>query len=522
MAPLRQRWPRIFDLSALVMGSMAPDLDIIYRFTNTRHHIFDYSMWNILTMILPIAVCMTAFMKLVMIPVYVTGRMRLDKDAFSALLRKLPSILFTALVAIVIHLMLDNITHIDDIVIKARYHAENLGREPDDYHDFYYLMMYGPTMLISGVGLVMGFWHVWWYRNQLLAYTHFFRSTIRRWSLISLLTFVSFSLLKHITVGVEDQMRLDSYAISITCGLLSSFLLSPVIYFIRYELLGKWLGRFKDMSHTWYLTLMPLSGFYLIGVPNTDWLREFVLKGIFLLTMSAIILLVREIVGKPKFHHSLLDWLTIVLLSSAYVTAIKVSPTWWWVKVILTAQGLATFAYLIAAIIFQGRLIAEGLRIFTGGFMLFVLAYYISDKGLGPGIVVVVLIGLLFSFRNHLSETDKAIRPLSLILLTLMESLLLMVLLVSLKNPSGLLLLCGLMLIYLRKWGMDTGLWSKKFNIIYYWWLPMSGILFIFSRYSTSYGLLSLSAFFIFFPFVFSLIWDAYWKGNGDKHPTHA
>jgi hypothetical protein len=332
---------------------------------------------------------------------------------------------------------------------------------------------------------------------------------------------VSFSLLKHITVGVEDQMRLDSYAISITCGLMSAFLLSPVLYYLRFELLGKWIEKFKDITARWYLTLMPISGFYLIGIPNTDWLREFVLKGIYLLTMSAAILLVREIAGKPRFHHSLYKWLIIVVLSTAYVIAIKISPAFWWVKVILTIQGITTFAYLFSAIIFPDRFITRVLNVITGGFMLFVLAYYISDKGLGPGIVVVAFSGLLFSLRNYLTEAALTLRPMHLMLITFVESILLVALLISLKSPAGLLLLCGLMLIYLRRWGIKMPLWAQKFNIVYYWWLPVSGIFFMGIRYSISYGLLSLSAFFIFFPFVFSLIWDAYRKGNTANIPAH-
>jgi hypothetical protein len=517
LAPLKQRWPRIFDLSALVMGSFAPDVDIIYRFTNTRQHIFDYSFGNILTIILPIAISMTIFMKLVMIPVYTTGNTHFSRQAFSVLLKKMPSVVFSAFLAIVLHLVLDNITHIDDIIIKAKYHAENLGREPEDYHDFYYLMMYGPTLLVSGIGLLMGLWYAWWYRTHLLSRTSFIRSTIRKWSLIFLLILVSFSLLKHITVGVEDQMRLDSYAISITCGLLSAFLLSPVFYYLRYPLLGNWLKMLQGIPYTWYLTLMPLSGLYLIGIPDTEWLRVFILKGLFLLLMSAAILLVREIGGKPKFHHSLYNLLIIGLLSIGYVVAIKISPAWWWVKLILAMQGVVTFAYLFSSILFPGKLLTRMLRIISGGFMLFVLAYYISDKGAGPGIVVVALMGLLFSLRNYLSDEETAVQSIYLMLISLVESLLLMVLFVSLKNPAALFLLSGLMLIYLRRWGVDTGTWAQKFNIAYYWWLPISGIIFMGSRYSISYGLLSLSAFFIFFPFVFSLIWDAYRKDNTDS-----
>jgi hypothetical protein len=520
-APLKQRWPGIFDLSALMMGSIAPDVDIIYRFTNTRHHIFDYSLWNILTLILPIAVCMTVFMKLVMIPVYTTGTISRSRQAFSVLLRKMPSILFSAFIAIILHLMLDNITHIDDIVVKAKYHAENLGREPEDYHDFYYLMMYGPTLLVSGIGLLMGLWYAWWYRTRLLTLTSYIRSTLRKWSLIFLLILVSFTLLKHITVGVEDQMRLDSYAISITCGLLSALLLSPVFFYLRYSLLGKWLERFQDIPNTWYLTLMPISGFYLIGIPNTERLREFVLKGIFLLFMSAAILLVREIGSKRKFYHSLFHCLVIGLLTLGYVAGIKISPAWWWVKVILAIQGLVTFIYLFSSIFFPEHLTTRLLRWFSGGFMLFVLAYYLSDKGFGPGIIVVALSGWLFSMRNDLSEGKMAVPPIYLILISLFESVLMLVLFISLKNPAGLMLLLGLILIYLRRWGIDTFTWVKKFNIAYYWWLPISGIIFMGSRYSISYGLLSLSAFFIFFPFVLSLIWDAYRKGNDDKNPIH-
>ena len=244
--PLKKRLPHLIDFSAILMGSFAPDLDIIYRFTETRHHIFNYSISNILVMILPIAVAMSIYMQLLMIPVYLTGKAAFDRTKIAETFRKLPSIIVSALVGIVCHIILDNMTHIDDIFNKAIYQAENLGREPEDYHDFYYFMMYGPTLFVSGIGALMAMYYCCVYRKDIWAMSAFFRKYLFRWSVIIILSTISFSMLKHINVGVEDNMRIDSYAISITCGLMSAFLLSPLMFYLFERIRGKRKNKLSD------------------------------------------------------------------------------------------------------------------------------------------------------------------------------------------------------------------------------------------------------------------------------------
>lgn len=501
LMPLKRRFQHYFDTSALFMGSIAPDLDIIYRFTETRHHIFNYSIGNVLLMILPIAVVMSVYMHLVMIPVYTTGKTGMSRSCIAETFRKLPSIIVSALMAIVCHIILDNMTHIDDIFNKAIYHAENLGREPEDYHDFYYLMMYGPTILVSGIGACMAIYYCWVYRKDIWAMTAYFRKNFFRWSVIIILTTISFSLLKHITVGVEDNMRLDSYVISITCGLLSSFLLSPVLFYIQQQLVGERLRVYVLSHYSWYLVLMPVFAFYLAGIPDTDWLRVFTGKGLFLFGMSALIMATREMIIDQYKSFKLTKWIVGLMLMTAYVFLTKVSPIWTWVKLFLAVQGILVIALAAIRISDEHSFLKPFIHIFSGGAVLFALAYYFSDKGLGPGIVVVGAIGILFGLRDATVRQILQIHSKWLIAAALLESILLLILYLNLSKDSAIIIIIGLLFSWLRRWGLTNEEWSSRFNTLYFWWLPMAGIVFIANEHSLSYGLLSFCAYLIFFPF---------------------
>lgn len=501
LMPLKRRFQHLFNTSALVMGSIAPDLDIIYRFTETRHHIFDYSISNISLVILPIAIIMSIYMRLLMIPVYTTGKTGLSRSQVTETLRSLPSIVVSALAAILIHVLLDHFTHIDDIIVKAKYHAENLGREPDDYHDFYQLMMYGPTLLVSFIGMMMALYYAYIYRKHWWNATAFIRKYLSRWSFAIVLLTISFSLLKHITVGVEDNMRLDSYAISITCGLLSAFLLSPVLFYVQQLLVGERLRKFMLSHDAWYLALMPVFAFYLSGIPDTEWLRDFTGKGLFLFGMSALIMATREVVIDPNTGFKVLKWVVGCLMMAAYILLTKISPVWSWVKLFLAIQGGLVIACALARISDERSLLGPLLHILSGGAVLFVLAYYFSDKGLGPGILVIFSTGILMGFRDAMGRGMLQIHSKWMTVATIIESILLLVLFLNLSIASSGMLLSGLLFTWFRRWGLADAEWSSRFNILYFWWAPLAGMVFIAAEHSLSYGLLSLCAYLIFFPF---------------------
>jgi hypothetical protein len=53
--PFKKLKPALFSTTGLIFGSIAPDYDIILRFTNSRFHILQYDLKSILCIIFPIA-----------------------------------------------------------------------------------------------------------------------------------------------------------------------------------------------------------------------------------------------------------------------------------------------------------------------------------------------------------------------------------------------------------------------------------------------------------------------------------
>jgi|GEM_PF-2836977 len=517
--PFRRWWPKVFDFSALVMGSFAPDLDIIYRFSETRHHIFTYSASNILFMILPIAVILSIYMRLVMLPIFTTGLPAFNRQAILETLKKLPVIIFSALAAILLHVFIDDITHIHDTQSKSIAIGAELGKDPDQVGLINLALIYGPQLLGSFIALVILSYQIILYRSFLWKYTAHLRSKPGLWIQSFTLITIVFTLMKHIKAGVETEMSIDSYIISITCGLMSAFLLSPVYFRILEKI--KHMRIFHLPFNKIFSVLLPvIISFYLLGLPTKEYLSIFILKGLFLLTISALGISIHyRIISAQQYN-----FLTWFFLGLFFLLCIM-NPFTGGIKILLGIQGVILTLLLLTSILKTPAPLGAYVRYFGYISLYLATAYYCSGKGLGPGIAVLIFLGMLISYRSALqailaqtdpsaSYTERSVQRLLTITTLIEMALILLVLLSREASASVLIFVAACFVTLILRWIFSFSNWLNTVQILYRLWLPLCGVVFIGSAYSHAYALLSLAALQIFFPDTLSDSLKSYFPGR--------
>ena len=59
--PLKKKFQSYFSVLGLVFGSIVPDYDILFRFTENRFHLFQYDLHSVFVIILPLALVSTLY-----------------------------------------------------------------------------------------------------------------------------------------------------------------------------------------------------------------------------------------------------------------------------------------------------------------------------------------------------------------------------------------------------------------------------------------------------------------------------
>lgn len=501
--PLQKRFPRFLDTPALIMGSIAPDLDIIFRFSETRYHLFSYSPLNILGLILPIAVALSIYMKMVMIPIFTSGRMQWNISSIAQTFKRIPSIILSALFAILIHLLLDEITHLDDVIGKAQFLAYDLGREPDDYQDIYQFFMYAPTVLASALGGLLALNLLWANKVFLRDWTSYFRTHVFEWMRIGVLLVVAFAMMKQIKAGVDEVLPLDSYIISITCGLTASFLLVAPFYYLEHRFLKRVLSKVPDAPGFWYALMPAVAAFYLLGLPQKEYLRIFAAKGLYLMLMAGLtMVLVHVAAERIQKRREPINYFTGLTLFIYLVLAL-IWPGASWLKLLLLMQWLL----MLALYLFTMEQKAKQYVIFVAsGPLLFVVAYYFSNKGFGPAAFGLLILGSLAAIRWW--AFDRATKWNGWFVF--LEIVLITTLLFSKDSPASLVFFLGLGCTLLRRYGLGEVMWRRHFQVLYEFWLPFTAVVFIAVEYSIAYAILSACALFLLFPDTLIRTWRYY------------
>jgi hypothetical protein len=237
---LKRRWPKLFNTAGLVMGSIVPDLDIIFRLSNTRHHIFNYSFENIILQIIPLGILMSVFTHIAIIPALKKRSPELSiKKLF-----KIPifQICVSCVIAIIIHLQIDKWTHLNanDIVhqidLKTHLSIEYL-------RIIFYTLMYGPAVASSLLGGLLLYKYVG-RRNISAICLKKFYSNNKPAIIASVCVFIITTLAKYIITGIEDGFLLDSIVILLTSSALVTLFIYPILFYGHVYFMGQ-MNKFR-------------------------------------------------------------------------------------------------------------------------------------------------------------------------------------------------------------------------------------------------------------------------------------
>ena len=211
---------RIFDSIGLIIGSVVPDFDIIFRLTHSRLHLFIYDFKEVFLIILPIGLGVSLYFH------WVHGKIM--KTTFKLSINTIIKISISCLLAISLHLLLDTFTHLDatKIVVEFDHQTDYSYRF---YNNLYYFLLYGPTTFASIIGILLLYF---FYQNSSFNLGVYFGndSFIRKKILIcSLAIFLGIFLLKLIISGIEAHFFLDSLVIALTASFIGVCCIAPLL-----------------------------------------------------------------------------------------------------------------------------------------------------------------------------------------------------------------------------------------------------------------------------------------------------
>lgn len=435
--PLYRKWPRFFSFIGLIVGSIVPDLDIIYRFSETRYHIFSYSMTNITTVLLPISIIMYLYLKFLWFPISRSGSFNLSPTLLKKTFIQIPKIIFSILIGISIHLFLDNFAHFNDTSTLATQIKNNLGYEQNEVQLLEVILIYLPQLAISGIGFLFTFYYLCIYRKKIYSQLNFLFINWKTSSIAFIIISISFTSMKIIKAGIENYLVIDSLIIGMTCGLVSAIILTPIFVYLFKKISA--VPRELVYLFVWVFFL------YSLGLPKKEYLSIFIAKEVFIIIIS----------------------FGLYFLFRRWILPSNDTST---IKLIFLSTTLSILSSC---------------------------AYYISNKGLGPGIFVISFVSFVIIFQYLKTQipfkTFKYLDKLGII-----------VLIANANTTLGVITTCVTFILI----AVDFIRSNKNFNILnfrfYIVLLPIISVIYIGGSYSKLYGLFCLSQYLIAWLFIFS------------------
>lgn len=242
---LKKKWKEKFSITGLVFGSLAPDYDILFRFTENRFHIFQYDFRCVLLHIFPLAL-LSAFgfhlfsrnLLIQNLPDTLEKRYR-HYLSFNFLLyfkQHYWQVSISILFAIYLHLFLDMLCHSID-AYSFKMYIFNIVRNEPLSKTAYIFGIYGLPVLFS----LMGFYLIYRYEfNRNFSINIFIpeKEKLPFWFGLAGLTLVLF-ILKIAFMQVEDFFWIDNLAISLTSAFLLAIYINGFIFSIKQKQVWK-------------------------------------------------------------------------------------------------------------------------------------------------------------------------------------------------------------------------------------------------------------------------------------------
>lgn len=239
---LKKRYFPNLNVSGLVFGSIAPDLDILIRLSDIRYHVFNYSISDVFFIILPLTLVMcfafhlwvrNTLIDCLPIPLNRQWMNYRTYDFYDDLKRNYAPIILSVLIGIYTHVLLDYLTHWNSFHVMMFFHT---GIYP--MKSLLPVLFYGAWYLPMTIGTLLGLW---------LIYNYVFPEKIE-WPLllagmtlrakvfwvIFVVIAICIMLAKRMHIDPEEGHYLTEYLIHLTTGILCALYTTPLLLMLVY------------------------------------------------------------------------------------------------------------------------------------------------------------------------------------------------------------------------------------------------------------------------------------------------
>lgn len=227
----------------LIAGSLVPDYDIIFRFTETRHHLFAFNLRSIFGILTPLSFITVFFYTYILRdfmmqrcpPLLQQIAVQLPAFPFRSN-RKEYILLFLNIVgAIYLHLFLDMISHYDAWSIM-QYVKYRISGNEILLNFTYWGSMYIPQLIFMLWGLYILYINC---KDYLVYFSwkDFFSKRMLGYYIIAHVI----ALIKISLSGIKAEFGIDVIIISLFCGYTLAFAILAILYFIRKKFLYDYL-----------------------------------------------------------------------------------------------------------------------------------------------------------------------------------------------------------------------------------------------------------------------------------------
>lgn len=226
---LKNKWKKT-SISAIVISSIVPDFDILFRLTDTRIHIFNYNFQQVFLIILPISIALWWYYEWSIKKIYVSVFPFMSSDSYA--LKDIFSAILVMILSIYVHLFLDLISHWNAANFQTLI-GVNSGNIILSYIA-YYFSLYVVSVLFS----LLGFYFILSFIKQKydISYNKIRKFKPDKTQILFAVCYLFMSLfffsIKFFLAIKEKIYIVDIAIINFTGALIFSFFASPWLYLI--------------------------------------------------------------------------------------------------------------------------------------------------------------------------------------------------------------------------------------------------------------------------------------------------
>lgn len=239
---LKKKWISKLSLNGLIFGSIVPDFDILFRFTNQRFHLFAFDLFTIFIILLPLSLVLSIFFHQFIrdTVIELLPKTFRDKtipyqsyDYIGFLKRSYKWEILSILIGISVHFGLDLFSHWNAWLYMMIIHV---GIYPCHFlvPFHYYFGWYFPQVLATFFGFYLMYLYLLTPKNTISMIKNDILNAETERKLVWVGYFVIailFGVLKLFVFGYEGNgYAWHSVIIHLTSGLIFSFFITPLLY----------------------------------------------------------------------------------------------------------------------------------------------------------------------------------------------------------------------------------------------------------------------------------------------------